>query len=288
MSGSGNRFKEAGYTSLKPLILVEGRPLIAHVLDMFPGEEDVIFVCNQEHLDTTDVVTVLKALKPTCTIVTVPGKQKGPVAALTYAFGAINDEEDVMISYCDFTQDWDFASFKAITKTDKLAGAVPAYTGFHPHLLRKNLYAGIVADELGCMKKIQEKHRFSDNPEDSHHSSGAYYFGSGKILKHYFNELISSGETLNGEYYVSMVYPRMLKDSQTVLVPEVTKFMQWGTPEDLEEYEAWSRLIHNDLGKKKAPTGIPTEREHLVKIGYDNSTEEFKKSYKYWLDVFKK
>jgi NDP-sugar pyrophosphorylase family protein len=288
MSGSGSRFVAAGYTSLKPLILVEGRPLIAHVLDMFPGEEDVIFVCNQEHLDTTDVVAVLKSLKPTCTIVTVPGKQKGPVAALSHALDLIPDEEDVMVSYCDFTQDWDYAAFKASTKAGRFTGAVPAYTGFHPHLLRKNLYAGIVADENNMMQSIQEKHCFTENPEDSYHSSGVYYFASGKLLKRYAAELIESGVNHNGEYYASMMYPLLLRDNLAVFVPKVITFMQWGTPEDLEEYEAWSRLIHSELGLKKQLTGIPENREELVKIPYTENSPEFQKSHLYWSNYFKK
>jgi len=52
MSGFGERFRAAGYVVPKPLIAVEGKPIIAHVIDLFPGETDFIFVCNQEHLDT--------------------------------------------------------------------------------------------------------------------------------------------------------------------------------------------------------------------------------------------
>ncbi len=288
MSGSGSRFVAAGYTSLKPLIVVEGRPLIAHVLDMFPGEEDVVFICNEEHLGTTDIVSVLKALKPSCTIITVPGKQKGPVAALVHAFGVIDDDEDVMVSYCDFTQDWDYAAFKAVARTKQFAGAVPAYTGFHPHLLRKNLYAGIIADENNVMQAIQEKHCFTENPEDSYHSSGVYYFASGKLLKRYANELIESGANLNGEYYASMMYPLVLRDNLSVFVPKVTAFMQWGTPEDLEEYEAWSRLIHAELGLQKKRTDIPEAREQLVKIPYPKNSPGFQKSYAYWASIFNK
>lgn len=287
MSGSGSRFVAAGYSSLKPLIQVEGRPLISHVLDMFPGEEDVVFICNEEHLSTTDIISVLKTLKPKGTIITVPGKQKGPVAALTHAFKEIADDEDVMVSYCDFTQDWDYASFKDSTKNGQFAGAVPAYTGFHPHLLRKNLYAGIIADENNVMLNIQEKHCFTENPEDSYHSSGVYYFSSGKLLKRYATELIESNIHLNGEYYASMVYPMLLRDTLPVAVPKIHTFMQWGTPEDLEEYEAWSRLIHAELGKEKPYTDIPSSREGLVKIPYQEGSPEFNKSYEYWYNHFK-
>lgn len=287
MSGSGSRFVKAGYSSLKPLIEVEGKPIIAHVLDMFPGEEDVVFICNQEHLTTTNIVATLKSLKPNCTIITVPGKQKGPVAALTNAFSVIDDNEDVLVSYCDFTQVWDYTAFKNSIKSGEFAGAVPAYTGFHPHLLRKNLYAGIIANQNNVMLNIQEKHCFTDNPEDSYHSGGIYYFASGKLLKHYATELIKSGEHLNGEYYASMMYPLLLKDNLVVAVPKVTTFMQWGTPEDLEEYEAWSRLIHTELGLKKQRTDIPEARESLVKIPYLENSTEFQKSHEYWSNYFK-
>lgn len=47
MSGFGERFRRAGYDVPKPLIEIDGMPIIAHVIDMFPGEHDFIFICNQ-------------------------------------------------------------------------------------------------------------------------------------------------------------------------------------------------------------------------------------------------
>ena len=46
MSGFGERFRRAGYKIPKPLIKVEDKPIIGHVIDMFPGESDFIFICN--------------------------------------------------------------------------------------------------------------------------------------------------------------------------------------------------------------------------------------------------
>ena len=51
MSGYGERFRRAGYALPKALIEVDGKPIIAHVIDMFPGETDFIFICNKEHLN---------------------------------------------------------------------------------------------------------------------------------------------------------------------------------------------------------------------------------------------
>ena len=46
MSGFGERFRKAGYKIPKPLIEIENKPIIAHVIDMFEGEDDFIFICN--------------------------------------------------------------------------------------------------------------------------------------------------------------------------------------------------------------------------------------------------
>ena len=54
MSGFGERFRRAGYMVPKPLIKVEGKPMIQHVTDLYPGAERFIFICNEDHLkDTT-------------------------------------------------------------------------------------------------------------------------------------------------------------------------------------------------------------------------------------------
>ena len=38
MSGFGERFRRAGYTVPKPLVRIEGKTIIEHVVDMFPGD----------------------------------------------------------------------------------------------------------------------------------------------------------------------------------------------------------------------------------------------------------
>jgi NDP-sugar pyrophosphorylase family protein len=54
MSSFGERFRRAGYTVPKPLIEVDGKPIISHVIDLFPGETNFIFICNEDHLDNPD------------------------------------------------------------------------------------------------------------------------------------------------------------------------------------------------------------------------------------------
>ena len=68
MSGIGKRFIDAGYKEPKPLIEVDGYPIIKHVVDLFPGVTDITFICNEPHLKETDMLSILKSLVPNCKI----------------------------------------------------------------------------------------------------------------------------------------------------------------------------------------------------------------------------
>lgn len=278
----------AGYTARKPLIIVEGKPIIAHVLDIFPGEQDVVFVCDNEHLATSDMRETLTDIAPYATIVGVDtgGVPKGPIPPVSHTYNLIADDEPVIISYCDYGQTWDYEEFKRAVQDRAVAGAVPSYTGFHPHLLHKNLYGGILADANNLLLDYREKFSFTENPEDSYHSSGCYYFATGALLKKYSDLVVVQDLNVNGEYYTSLPYYLMKDDGLPIYVAPITRFMQWGTPEDLEEYEAWSRLVHEREGIPKKVTDIPPHREEFVKIPYAEGTPEFTKCYEYWLAHF--
>ena len=84
MSGFGERFRRAGYAMPKPLIEVGGKPIIAHVIDMFPGETNFLFICNDEHLDNPSygMRETLEKYCPTGRIVGIPPHKLGPIHAV--------------------------------------------------------------------------------------------------------------------------------------------------------------------------------------------------------------
>tara|TARA_R110002020_G_scaffold123630_2_gene280364 strand:+ start:2578 stop:4212 length:1635 start_codon:yes stop_codon:yes gene_type:complete len=242
MSGFGNRFVQAGYADPKPLIEVDGKPIIEHVVNLFPGESDFIFICNKTHLETTDMRSILTRIKPNCNIVPIEPHKLGPVHALSVAYDFISDDEEVIVNYCDFSSYWDYNDFLSHTRTRKADGAIPAYKGFHPHMLGSDNYA-FMRDDNQWMLEIQEKKPFTDNKMEEFASNGTYYFRTGAILQKYCTELINRAVDLNGEYYVSCVFNLLLEDSLKVSIYEIEHMLQWGTPKDLETYNKWSNYF---------------------------------------------
>ena len=135
MSGFGERFRRAGYQVPKPLIEVEGKPIIAHVVDMFTGENDFVFICNQEHLDKPQyrMQEILREICPDGRVVGIAPHKLGPVHAVLKVAEIIDDARPTFVNYCDFTCYLDYPALKNMLVETGCDGAVPAYRGFHPH-----------------------------------------------------------------------------------------------------------------------------------------------------------
>lgn len=252
MSGRGQRFINKGYEDPKPLILMDGKPIIGHVIDMFSQEDDYIFICANDHLETTKMRTVLESLAPGCTIVGIDPHKKGPIYAVQQVYDLIGDEDEVIVNYCDFGCYWDYEDFKRHTRERHADGAVPAYKGFHPHMLGTTNYA-FMRDDQQWMLEIQEKKPFTDNRMNEYASSGTYYFRTGAIMKKYMDMIVERNLHVNGEFYVSVVYNLFVEHGLKVSIYEIQHMLQWGTPEDVEDYiyhsEYFKQLIHSNAFK---------------------------------------
>lgn len=245
MSGTGSRFVRAGYRDLKPLINVEGMPIIEHVVSMFPGESDFLFVCTTEALEKTPLREVLTRVAPSGRIVAIQPHKLGPVHAVLQAREHVRPNEPVIVNYCDFAVQWDYRDFKKKMAELKYAGCITAYRGFHPHSLGPNLYA-YMRERDNYLLEIREKHCFTHDRMNEYASAGTYYFHRGSEMLRYFQRAVDRGLQTNGEFYASTPYNLLVEDGLPVFIYELKRFLQWGTPEDLEQYLAWSRYFHHN------------------------------------------
>ena len=245
MSGLGQRFIDAGFEDPKPLIMVDGKPIIEHVCNLFPGEDKFTFICNSKHLAETNMRHVLKNIKPNANIVEIPNHKKGPVFAVSQIENLIEDEE-VIVNYCDFGTYWNYSDFLKHTRDRNADGAIPSYKGFHPHMLGTTNYA-FIREKKQWMLEIKEKEPFTNNRMNEFASNGTYYFKKGSYVKKYFSELIDKDINLDGEYYVSLVYNLLVNDGLKVSIFNVQHMLQWGTPEDVDEYSTWSNYFKNAI-----------------------------------------
>jgi NDP-sugar pyrophosphorylase family protein len=251
MSGMSSRFSAVGYQIPKYLIEVDGKPVIEHIVNLYPKDTKFAFILNEEHHKNTNIVDVLQSITKIPLIVVIPSHKKGPVYSVSEENWLIDDEEQVIINYCDFSMHWNYNDFEQFINETGCEGCVVCYTGFHPHMLGSDNYAFCKSNENNEIIEIREKQPFTDNKMSEFASTGTYYFRKGKYVKKYFKQLMDEDLNINGEYYVSLAHNLLIRDGLMNLVYEVPHMLQWGTPFDLDIYNSWSNYYRKALKGQK-------------------------------------
>ena len=275
-SGTGERFKKAGYKDVKPLIdVTEHTKIIDYVIDMFDKENDSFYVISSpETFD--DMEMYLNTMSIDFTHIVYTGAKLGPVGAVIGAQSElekhITDHDHVIVSYCDYGAKWDYKGFKDFVNDVNPDGAIPCYTGWHPHLdLEENVYAACkVLDNSDIVYEVKEKYK-SKNRYDELWSAGLYYFKSYEIMKNAFAETVKAKDLLNGEYYVSLVYNHM-PNAQIRTYP-IDKFYQFGTPRDFEYAKEKLNSADNLKNEKSKIQNVVVlsagKGERFLNLGYN-------------------
>tara|TARA_R100000315_G_C5228750_1_gene139710 strand:- start:625 stop:1452 length:828 start_codon:yes stop_codon:yes gene_type:complete len=242
MAGTGNRFVQAGYTDPKPLIKVMGKRVIEYILDAFSDEDEFVFICNEKHLQETDMEKILLELKPNSKVVSMPLHKYGPVYTVQQVYDDIMDDEEVIVTYCDNPFVWDRDDFTKYVDDNNLDGCVLSHSGFHPHTLN-NTKMAFMKMNGGMLEEIKEKECYTDDPMSEHASTGTYYFKKGSYIKKYFDEAVEKNINYNGEFYVTLVYNLLVQDGLRVSCYDTPFALVMGTPEEVENMEAWKSII---------------------------------------------
>lgn len=245
MSGTGERFRKAGYSIPKPLLKISGKTMVQHVIEMYPGISDVLFIVNKNDFEneTLSLESHLRIIAPDCQIAIIDQHKFGPAWAINEALEYVNKTTPVIVNYCDFSCIWNFSEFKKQLESG-IDGLIATYSGFHPHMIRSSKYAYLQMNSDGFLSDIQEKQSFTPFPEDEPASSGTYGFKNGKILLDAIRMQIALNHSYNSEYYMSLTYKNMIKEGFKIRNFEIEKFLQWGTPEDFEDFKSQKDYFH--------------------------------------------
>lgn len=247
LSGNSERFTKEGFI-IKPLIKIDGKLIIEYVLDMFPNInfKDCIFITNDHDVKTHNIDVVLKQLYSESTVITIPAHKKGPVVSILKIENIIMDNEPYIVSYCDLTHKWDFEDFVKNINQSKCDGCLVTHTGMHPHRMININFAHLRINDSNVLE-VKEKGYFTDNPINEYASSGIYYFKNGSLLKKYCKKLIENNDTINGEFYITLVYNEMIKDGLFISHYPTDNYVCFGTPFELISFMYWKSISNTTL-----------------------------------------
>lgn len=225
MAGAGSRFQQAGYTFPKPLIEVNGKPMIQVVVDNLNVDANFIFVVQKEHRDKYNLDTMLNLITPNCKIVEVNGLTEGAACTTLLAKEYIDNDAPLLMANSDQFLEWDSNEFMYKMIEQRVDGGIVTFTSTHP----KWSFAKL--NEIGDVIEVAEKKPISDIA-----TVGVYYWGKGSDYVKYAEQMIEKDVRVNNEFYVCPVFNEAIGDDRIIRTFNIDKMWGLGTPEDLKYY----------------------------------------------------
>lgn len=225
MAGAGSRFQQAGYTFPKPLIDVNGKPMIQVVVDNLNIDATFVFVVQKEHREKYNLDTLLNLITPNCKIVEVDGLTEGAACTTLLAKEFIDNDNPLIMANSDQFVEWDSNEFMYKMIEQKVDGGILSFTATHP----KWSFAKI--DESGFVTEVAEKNPISDIA-----TVGVYYWAKGSDYVKYAEQMIEKNVRVNNEFYVCPVFNEAIGDGKKIKTFNIEKMWGLGTPEDLKYY----------------------------------------------------
>jgi dTDP-glucose pyrophosphorylase len=230
MAGAGNRFEKAGYTLPKPLIEVNGNPMIQTVVNNINIDANYIFIVQKSHYDKYDLETLLNNITSECEIVQVDGLTEGAVCTTLFAKQFIDNDDPLVISNSDQFIEWNSNEFMYSMVEDNVDGGILTFKATHPK------WSFVKLDDDGFVNEVAEKNPISDIA-----TAGIYYWSKGSDYVNYAEQMISKDIRVNNEFYVCPVFNEAIADGKYIKIFNVEKMWGLGDPEDLQYY-----LKHNE------------------------------------------
>jgi len=225
MAGAGSRFQQAGYTFPKPLIDVNGKPMIQVVVDNLNIKANYVYVVQKEHREKYNLDTLLNLITPGCKIVEVDGLTEGAACTALLAKEHIDKDTPLFFANSDQFVEWDSNEFLYKMNESDADGGIVSFRATHP----KWSFAKV--DEQGLVTEVAEKNPISDIA-----TVGYYYWKKGSDFVKYAEEMIEKDIRVNNEFYVCPVFNQAIQDGKEIRTFDIPKMWGLGTPEDLKFY----------------------------------------------------
>ena len=225
MAGAGSRFANAGYTFPKPLIEVDGKPMIQVVVENLNIEANYTFIVQKEHYEKYSLQYLLNLIAPNCNIVQVDGLTEGAACTTLLAKEFIDNDAPLVMANSDQFVEWNSNECLYAFNADGIDGGIVSFKATHP----KWSYAKVGDD--GFVSEVAEKKPISDNA-----TVGIYFWKKGSDYVKYAEQMIEKNIRTNNEFYVCPVFNEAIQDGKKVRIKDIKRMWGIGTPEDLNYF----------------------------------------------------
>lgn len=227
MAGEGSRFASEGYTFPKPLIDVNGKPMIQTVVENLDYDAEYIFLVRKEHIETYVGLqsTLDRITNGKFKIVEVDTLTEGAACTALLAREYIDNDDDLLIANSDQFVEYSPENFRTLKEMTDADAIVYTFEAVHPK------WSFVRTNSRGVITEVAEK-----NPISNIATCGIYWYRKGSDFVKYADQMIEKDIRVNNEFYIAPVYNELIEDGKELIPFFVHSMWGIGTPEDLRYF----------------------------------------------------
>jgi dTDP-glucose pyrophosphorylase len=230
MVGDARRFIDPRCNDLKSLLNIQGKPMIAWVIEMINIDANYIFIVKDNHYE--QLKNVLLACVPNCTIIRAKNKTEGSACSVLLAEEYINNDNPLIIANDNTWLDWDSEK----TFLDFLIG--------EPSIFSKVVTFNSNGSHRYNYVKVNNnniiEHIANFKPISCFASSGLWMWRSGKEFIKCTHKMISCNKRSRGEFCTNLVANELINESNEenlVKKVDVQKCYIMEDPNDITQFQ---------------------------------------------------
>lgn len=237
LAGRGSRFGDK-YQLPKPLLDVDGLPMVVRATQCLPPCSRKIFIAQQEHIDKFQADRTIRKYIPDAEVLGIDGVTDGQATTCELGirhFG-VDEDEPILISACDHGQVYDTKKYRELMDDPYFGVGVWTFTGHPTTRANPKAWGWLKIDRHGNVADVYCKYIPEGmDPTTTPVITGTMFFRKAN----YFLDALVSNRRLdfrtNGEFYVDNVLNRCIEAGLRVRPFEIDKYICWGLPEDYEQ-----------------------------------------------------
>ncbi len=230
LAGSSELFANAGYMYPKPLIEINGIPMIQLVIEKtasIPIPNQFIFIIKEEDASKFHLDNTLKLLSPDCEVIKLKKSTKGGLCSVLMAIENVDDDDSLIILNGDQVIDENFTDIYQYWLKNKADAGVVTFSSVHPRWS----YARIENEQV---VQTAEKNPISQNA-----IAGYYYFANASLFFESSFQTIKNDVQLEGNFYISPVMNEYVLQNKCVINYNIRSenYHSFYSPQMVNEFE---------------------------------------------------
>ena len=232
MAGEGKRFKDAGFLIPKPLIEIDGFPMVVKALESLPKASKNILIVRKDQIDVKALKLLLDKYFKNIVIIEIECLTEGQASTCLLAENYFENDSIINVGACDIGFKYD--SNEYLQMINNYESFIWTYNNNKNVLKNPEMYGWVKLknksneiDYVSCKKPI------SKNLLEDQVVSGTFTFQSSNLFFNAIKKMIKSNDRVNGEFYLDTIFNHLPNKSY---IFKVEKYYSWGTPKELLNY----------------------------------------------------